>query len=192
MYDAAGDVLYVGKARNLKNRVQSYTRFGGHTNRIAAMIAQTATMEFVTTATEAERRYCLKPTSSRSFKPRYNVVLRDDKSFPYILIGHDHDAAQITKHRGARNRKGSYYGPFASAGAVNRTINTLQKAFLLRSCTDSAYENRTRPCLLYQIKRCAAAVYRRNLAGGLRGTCGPGRSFPLPARAPTSRPTWPG
>ena len=155
MYDAAGDVLYVGKARNLKNRVQSYTRFGGHTNRIAAMISHTANMEFVTTATEAEA-LLLEANLIKKLKPRYNVVLRDDKSFPYILIGHDHDAPQITKHRGARSRKGNYYGPFASAGAVNRTINTLQKAFLLRSCTDSVYENRTRPCLLYQIKRCAA------------------------------------
>ena len=155
MYDAEGEVLYVGKARHLKNRVQAYTRFGGHTNRIAAMIAQTASMEFVTTATEAEA-LLLEANLIKKLKPRYNVVLRDDKSFPYILIGHDHEAAQITKHRGARNRKGSYYGPFASAGAVNRTINTLQKAFLLRSCSDSVYENRTRPCLLYQIKRCAA------------------------------------
>lgn len=155
MYDADGDVLYVGKARNLKNRVQSYTRFGGHTNRIAAMIAQTTSMEFVTTATEAEA-LLLEANLIKKLKPRYNVVLRDDKSFPYILISHEHDAAQIIKHRGARNRKGSYYGPFASAGAVNRTINTLQKAFLLRSCSDSVYENRTRPCLLYQIKRCAA------------------------------------
>jgi excinuclease ABC subunit C len=155
MYDAAGDVLYVGKARNLKNRVQSYTRFGGHTNRIAAMISHTANMEFVTTATEAEA-LLLEANLIKKLKPRYNVVLRDDKSFPYILIAHDHAAPQITKHRGARSRKGSYYGPFASAGAVNRTINTLQKAFLLRSCSDSVYENRSRPCLLYQIKRCAA------------------------------------
>ncbi|MGI9463763.1 MAG: excinuclease ABC subunit UvrC, partial [Aestuariivirgaceae bacterium] len=155
MYDASGDVLYVGKARSLKNRVQAYTRLGGHTNRIAAMIAQTVSMEFVTTATEAEA-LLLEANLIKKLKPRYNVVLRDDKSFPYILIGHDHAAPQIAKHRGARNRKGNYYGPFASAGAVNRTVNTLQKAFLLRSCSDSVYENRTRPCLLYQIKRCAA------------------------------------
>ena len=155
MIDGEGDVLYVGKARNLRNRVQSYTRFGGHTNRIAAMIANTASMEFVTTATEAEA-LLLEANLIKKLKPRYNVILRDDKSFPYILIAGDHQAAQITKHRGAHRRKGSYFGPFASAGAVNRTINALQKAFLLRSCSDSVYENRSRPCLLYQIKRCAA------------------------------------
>ncbi len=155
MMDGKGDVLYVGKARNLKNRVQNYTRFGGHTNRIAAMIANTASMEFVTTATEAEA-LLLEANLIKKLKPRYNVILRDDKSFPYILIAEDHEAAQILKHRGARARKGSYYGPFASAGSVNRTINALQKAFLLRSCSDSVYDNRTRPCLLFQIKRCAA------------------------------------
>ena len=155
MYNASGDVLYVGKARNLKNRVQNYTRLGGHTNRIAAMIANTASMEFLTTATEAEA-LLLEANLIKKLKPHYNVILRDDKSFPYILIATDHPAAQITKHRGARSKKGDYYGPFASAGAVNQTINALQKAFLLRSCSDSVYENRTRPCLLYQIKRCAA------------------------------------
>ena len=155
MYDAKGDVLYVGKARNLKARVGNYTRLGGHTNRIAAMIANTSAMEFVTTQTEPEA-LLLEANLIKRLKPRYNVILRDDKSFPYILIAKDHEVAQITKHRGARNRKGSYYGPFASAGSVNSTINSLQKAFLLRSCTDSYYENRTRPCLLFQIKRCAA------------------------------------
>ena len=155
MYDARGDVLYVGKARNLKARVSNYTRLGGHTNRIAAMIANTVSMEFVTTRTEPEA-LLLEANLIKRLKPRYNVILRDDKSFPYILIAKDHEAAQITKHRGARNRKGSYYGPFASAGSVNATINSLQKAFLLRSCTDSYYENRNRPCLLYQIKRCSA------------------------------------
>ncbi|MCB1378910.1 MAG: excinuclease ABC subunit UvrC [Alphaproteobacteria bacterium] len=155
MYDAKGDVIYVGKARNLKNRVSNYTRMGGHTNRIAAMIALTRHMEFVTTNTEAEA-LLLEANLIKKLKPRYNVILRDDKSFPYILIAKDHRIAQLAKHRGARNRKGSYYGPFASAGSVNRAINTLQKAFLLRSCNDSIYTNRTRPCLLYQIKRCAA------------------------------------
>ena len=155
MYDAKGDVLYVGKARNLKNRVSNYTRISGHTNRIAAMIAHTASMEFVTTRTEPEA-LLLEANLIKRLKPRYNVILRDDKSFPYILIAKDHRIAQITKHRGARSRKGSYYGPFASAGSVNTTINSLQKAFLLRSCSDSYYENRTRPCLLFQIKRCAA------------------------------------
>ncbi|MBC8036139.1 MAG: excinuclease ABC subunit UvrC [Rhizobiales bacterium] len=155
MIDAKGDAIYVGKARNLKNRVSSYTRLGGHTSRIAAMIALTATMEFVTTATDAEA-LLLEANLIKKLKPRYNVTLRDDKSFPYILICKDHAVAQLSKHRGSRNKKGSYYGPFASAGAVNRAINTLQKAFLLRSCNDSVYANRTRPCLLYQIKRCSA------------------------------------
>jgi excinuclease ABC subunit C len=155
MYDARGDVIYVGKARNLRNRVANYTRFGGHTNRIAAMIAATASMEFVTTTTEAEA-LLLEANLIKSLRPRYNVILRDDKSFPYILIAKDHAYAQLAKHRGSRSRKGSYYGPFASAGAVNRAINSLQKAFLLRTCNDSVFENRTRPCLLYQIKRCSA------------------------------------
>ena len=155
MIDAKGDVIYVGKAHSLKARVMNYTRLGGHTNRIAAMIAGTASMEFVTTETEAEA-LLLEANLIKKHKPRYNVTLRDDKSFPYILIARDHPVPQIAKHRGARTRKGEYYGPFASAGAVNRTINALQKAFLLRSCSDSVFENRTRPCLLYQIKRCSA------------------------------------
>jgi excinuclease ABC subunit C len=155
MVDAKGDVIYVGKARSLKSRVINYTRLGGHTNRIAAMIANTRNMEFVTTETEAEA-LLLEANLIKKLKPRYNVTLRDDKSFPYILICKDHAVAQIAKHRGAHARKGSYYGPFASAGAVNRTINALQKAFLIRSCSDSVFENRTRPCLLYQIKRCSA------------------------------------
>jgi excinuclease ABC subunit C len=155
MVDDKGTVLYVGKARNLKARVQNYARSGGHTNRIAAMVALTAGMEFVTTETEVEA-LLLEANLIKRLKPRYNVILRDDKSFPYILIAAEHRIAQLAKHRGARVGKGSYYGPFASAGAVNRTINALQKAFLLRSCSDSVYENRTRPCLLYQIKRCSA------------------------------------
>ncbi len=155
MFDAKGDAIYVGKARNLKNRVANYTRLGGHTNRIAAMIALTCNMEFVTTSTEAEA-LLLEANLIKKLRPRFNVTLRDDKSFPYILIAKDHEVAQIAKHRGARNRKGNYYGPFASAGAVNRAINTLQKAFLLRSCNDSVFSNRTRPCLLFQIKRCSA------------------------------------
>ena len=155
MFDAKGDVIYVGKAHNLKARVSNYTRLGGHTNRIMAMITLTAHMEFVTTSTEAEA-LLLEANLIKKFKPRFNVVLRDDKSFPYILIARGHPIAQLVKHRGGRNREGSYYGPFASAGAVNRAINTLQKAFLLRTCNDSIYQNRNRPCLLYQIKRCSA------------------------------------
>jgi excinuclease ABC subunit C len=155
MFDAKGDVIYVGKARNLKSRVSNYTRLTGHSARIATMISLTRAMEFVTTATEAEA-LLLEANLIKKLKPRFNVILRDDKSFPYILIARDHPVAQLVKHRGARSRKGSYFGPFASAGAVNRAINTLQKAFLLRTCSDSVYANRTRPCLLYQIKRCAA------------------------------------
>ena len=155
MIDEAGEVLYVGKARHLKKRVQSYARGAGHNNRIACMIADTASMEFVTTATEIEA-LLLEANLIKRLKPRFNVVLRDDKSFPFILIARDHLVPQILKHRGARNREGDYFGPFASAGAVGRTINTLQRAFLLRSCSDAYYESRTRPCLLFQIKRCSA------------------------------------
>ena len=154
MIDLAGEVIYVGKARSLKARVSNYVRMGGHTNRIARMISATASMEFVTVRTEAEA-LLLEANLIKRFRPRFNVLMRDDKSFPYIVIARDHEAPQILKHRGARNRKGDYFGPFASAGAVNRTINMLQRAFLLRSCSDSVYESRTRPCLLYQIKRCA-------------------------------------
>jgi excinuclease ABC subunit C len=155
MIDGAGEVLYVGKARHLKKRVQSYARGAGHNNRIARMIADTASMEFVTTATEIEA-LLLEANLIKRLKPRFNVVLRDDKSFPFILVARDHAAPQILKHRGARNRKGDYFGPFASAGAVGRTINTLQRAFLLRSCSDAYFETRLRPCLLFQIKRCSA------------------------------------
>ncbi len=155
MFDDKGDVIYVGKARNLKNRVSSYARGQGHNNRIALMISLTVNMEFVTTETEAEA-LLLEANLIKKLKPRFNVILRDDKSFPYILIAKDHAVAQLVKHRGSRSRKGSYYGQFASAGAVNQSLNTLQKAFLLRSCNDSVYANRSRPCLLHQIKRCSA------------------------------------
>ncbi|MEM7776371.1 MAG: excinuclease ABC subunit UvrC [Pseudomonadota bacterium] len=154
MLNVDGDVIYVGKARSLRARVSNYARLGGHTNRIAGMIAATASMEFVTVRTEAEA-LLLEANLIKRFRPRFNVLMRDDKSFPFILIARDHAAPQILKHRGARNRKGDYFGPFASAGAVNRTITMLQRAFLLRTCSDSVYESRTRPCLLYQIKRCA-------------------------------------
>ena len=154
MIDVAGDVLYVGKAKSLKKRVSNYARGVGHTSRIARMIAETASMEFVTTETESEA-LLLEANYIKQLKPRFNVLLRDDKSFPYILVTSDHVAPQLTKHRGARNRQGQFFGPFASVWAVNRTITALQRAFLLRTCTDSYYENRSRPCLLYQIKRCA-------------------------------------
>ncbi|WP_417671954.1 excinuclease ABC subunit UvrC [Roseibium sp.] len=154
MLDENGEVLYVGKARSLKKRVTSYTRLQGQSNRIMRMIMSTAAMEFVVTDTEPEA-LLLEANLIKRLRPRFNVLLRDDKSFPYILITGDHEAPAITKHRGARKRKGDYFGPFASAGAVDRTINALQKAFLIRNCSDSYYENRSRPCLLYQIKRCA-------------------------------------
>jgi excinuclease ABC subunit C len=155
MIDAKGDVLYVGKAKNIKKRVIAYTRQAGHDNRIVRMISGTAAMEFVTTKTETEA-LLLEANLIKRLRPRFNVLLRDDKSFPFILITSDHWAPQILKHRGARTRPGHYYGPFANAGAVNPTINALQRAFLLRSCSDSFFESRTRPCLLYQIKRCSA------------------------------------
>ena len=155
MFNAAGDVLYVGKARSLKKRVTNYAQGRGHSNRITRMVSQTAHMEFVTTRTETEA-LLLEANLIKRLRPRFNVLLRDDKSFPYILITGDHEAPALYKHRGARARKGDYFGPFASAGAVGRTINAMQRAFLIRSCTDSVYESRTRPCLLYQIKRCAA------------------------------------
>src|SRR5450631_3053203 len=155
MIDAQGEVLYVGKAKNIKKRVIAYTRPTGHDSRIIRMISGTATMEFVTTKTETEA-LLLEANLIKRLRPRFNVLLRDDKSFPFILITSDHWAPQILKHRGARTRPGQYYGPFANAGAVNRTINALQRAFLLRSCSDAFFEARTRPCLLYQIKRCSA------------------------------------
>jgi excinuclease ABC subunit C len=155
MLDVKGDVIYVGKARNLKARVSNYTRLGGHTNRIVRMITTTAAMEFVSTATESEA-LLLEANLIKRFRPTFNVSMRDDKSFPYILISEEHEVPQIMKHRGLRNLKGHYFGPFASAGAVNRTINMLERAFLLRSCSDAMFESRTRPCLLYQIKRCSA------------------------------------
>src|SRR5499427_9559286 len=159
MIDGRGDVLYVGKAKNIKKRITAYARPTGLDTRIERMIAATRTLEFVVTRTETEA-LLLEANVIKRLRPRFNVVLRDDKSFPYILITSDHWAPQILKHRGARNRQGHYYGPFASAGAVNRTINALERAFLLRSCSDSYFEARTRPCLLYQIKRCSAPCTR--------------------------------
>ncbi|MEZ5781857.1 MAG: excinuclease ABC subunit UvrC [Rhizobiaceae bacterium] len=154
MMNAGGDVLYVGKARSLKKRVTNYAQGRFHTNRIERMVRETATMEFVVTRTETEA-LLLEANLIKRLRPRFNVLLRDDKSFPYIVLTGDHAAPGIFKHRGARSRKGDYFGPFASAGAVGRTINSLQRAFLLRSCTDSVFDSRTRPCLLFQIKRCS-------------------------------------
>jgi excinuclease ABC subunit C len=155
MIDARGDVLYVGKAKNVKNRVRAYARPAGLDTRIERMIAATRALEFVVTRTETEA-LLLEANMIKRLRPRFNVLLRDDKSFPYILITTDHWAPQILKHRGARTRPGRYFGPFASVWAVNRTINALQRAFLLRSCSDPFFESRTRPCLLHQIKRCSA------------------------------------
>ena len=154
MIDARGDVLYVGKAKNIKKRVAAYARPTGLDTRIERMIAATRKLEFVVTRTESEA-LLLEANLIKRLRPRFNVTLRDDKSFPYIIISSDHWAPQILKHRGARSRPGHYYGPFASVWAVNRTINALQRAFLLRSCSDPFFESRTRPCLLYQIKRCS-------------------------------------
>jgi excinuclease ABC subunit C len=155
MIDARGEVLYVGKAKNIKKRIIAYRRPQAHPTRIARMIAATAAIEFVSTATETEA-LLLEANLIKRLRPRFNVLLRDDKSFPYILISGDHTAPQILKHRGARNRRGDYFGPFASVWAVNRTITALERAFLIRSCSNAVYESRTRPCLLHQIKRCSA------------------------------------
>ena len=155
MFDEHGNVLYVGKAKSLKKRVTAYTSYKRHPIRIQRMIRATHDMEFVICGSETEA-LLLEASLIKRLKPRYNILLRDDKSFPYILVRKDHPAAQITKHRGARNIKGDYYGPFASAGAVNRTLDTLQRAFRLRNCSDSIYDSRTRPCMLHQIKRCSA------------------------------------
>ncbi len=155
MYDEHRNVLYVGKAKDLKKRVTAYTNYARHPVRLKRMIRATQDMEFVVCGSETEA-LLLEANLIKRLKPRYNILLRDDKSFPYILVRKDHPAAQIMKHRGARNIKGDYYGPFASAGAVNRTLDTLQRAFRLRNCSDSIYEARTRPCMLHQIKRCSA------------------------------------
>ena len=160
MINTRGDVLYVGKARDLKKRVSSYTQIYRLDMRLQRMVAETAAMEFVATHTEVEA-LLLEANLIKRYLPRYNVLLRDDKSFPYIAITGDHPIPQITKHRGARNRPGEYFGPFASAGAVNRTIVALQRAFLLRNCSDSMFAMRTRPCLQYQIKRCSAPCVQR-------------------------------
>jgi len=160
MLDETGAVLYVGKARNLKKRVSSYTRERGHTARIARMISATASMMFLTTRTETEA-LLLEQNLIKQLKPRYNVLLRDDKSFPNILVSHAHGFPQIKKHRGKRVEKGEYFGPFASARAVNRTLNQLQRVFLLRNCPDATFSSRTRPCLLYQIARCSAPCVGR-------------------------------
>ncbi|WP_420102662.1 excinuclease ABC subunit UvrC [Bosea sp. (in: a-proteobacteria)] len=176
MFDRAGEVLYVGKAKSLKNRVGAYARGMAHTNAVARMIAETANMEFVTTGTETEA-LLLESNLIKQLRPRYNVLLRDDKSFPYILLSGDHEAPALFKHRGSRHRKGDYFGPFASVWAVKRTIDALQKAFLIRTCSDSFYENRTRPCLLFQIKRCAGPCTREVEIADYQALAGQARDF---------------
>jgi excinuclease ABC subunit C len=168
MLNAAAEVLYVGKARNLKARVSDYARPSGHSGRIARMISETTSMMFLTTRTELEA-LLLEQNLIKQLKPRYNVLLRDDKSFPNILISTEHPFPQLKKHRGKKTEKGSYFGPFASAGAVNRTLNQLQKVFLLRNCSDAMFDSRTRPCLQYQIKRCAAPCVLRVSSEGYAG-----------------------
>ncbi|MDP2081871.1 MAG: excinuclease ABC subunit UvrC [Pseudotabrizicola sp.] len=165
MLNPKGEVLYVGKARNLKARVSNYARGTGHSARIARMIFETASMMFLTTRTEVEA-LLLEQNLIKQLKPRYNVLMRDDKSFPNILISKTHAYPQLKKHRGKKTEKGAYFGPFASAGAVNRTLNQLQKVFLLRNCTDAMFESRTRPCLQFQIKRCAAPCVGKVSAEG--------------------------
>ena len=160
MHDAKGETLYVGKARALKNRVANYTQVARMPKRLSRMVAQTRSMTIVTTNTEAEA-LLLEAQLIKRYRPPYNVLLRDDKSFPFILLREDHAFPRVQKHRGARRAKGQYYGPFASAGSVTRTLNALQKLFLLRSCTDSFFANRSRPCLLHQIKRCSAPCVDR-------------------------------
>lgn len=167
MLNAGSEVLYVGKARNLKARVSTYARPSGHSGRIARMIHETASMMFLTTRTELEA-LLLEQNLIKQLKPRYNVLLRDDKSFPNILISAEHPFPQIKKHRGKKSEKGAYFGPFASAGAVNRTLNQLQKVFLLRNCSDTMFDSRTRPCLQYQIKRCSAPCVARISEAGYR------------------------
>src|SRR6201996_2410958 len=160
MQDARGDVLYVGKARSLKNRVTNYTQVARLPKRLSRMVAQTRGLTVVTTNTEAEA-LLLEAQLIKRFRPPYNVLLRDDKSFPFILLREDHDFPRVQLHRGARRAKGQYFGPFAGAGAVRKTLTALQKLFLLRSCTDSFFAKRTRTCLLYQIKRCSAPCVDR-------------------------------
>jgi excinuclease ABC subunit C len=176
MLDARGDVLYVGKARALKNRVANYTQVERLPLRLKRMVAQTRSMTIVTTNSEAEA-LLLEAQLIKRYRPPYNVLLRDDKSFPFILLRAEHDFPRITKHRGARRAKGNYYGPFASAGSVNTTINALQKLFLLRSCTDSFFARRDRPCLLYQIKRCSAPCVGRIDAAGYAELVGEAKDF---------------
>ena len=176
MHDARGDVLYVGKARVLKNRVANYLQVERLSNRLRRMVSQTRSLTIVTTNSEAEA-LLLEAQLIKRYRPAYNVLLRDDKSFPFILLRADHAFPRISKHRGARRAKGNYYGPFASAGSVNTTINALQKLFLLRSCNDGFFARRDRPCLLYQIKRCSAPCVGRIDEAGYAELVGEAKDF---------------
>src|SRR6201747_2084072 len=176
MLDAKGDALYIGKARNLKRRVVSYTQIGRLPERLRRMVSETVTMEIVTTHTEAEA-LLLEANLIKRLKPRFNIVLRDDKSYPWLMLTEDHAFPQIAKHRGAQVRKGSYWGPFASAWAVNQTVTAMQRVFLLRSCADTVFANRTRPCLLYQIKRCSAPCVGRISEGEYATLVNQARAF---------------
>ncbi|MBT4933127.1 MAG: excinuclease ABC subunit UvrC [Rhodospirillaceae bacterium] len=176
MINSGGDVLYVGKAKNLNKRVASYTNLKRQPTRLLRMISETASMEFVTTHTEAEA-LLLEANLIKRYKPRYNILLRDDKSFPKILLTSGHPFVQVMKHRGAESRKGEYFGPFASVWAVNETLTILQRAFFLRTCSDSVFENRTRPCLLYQIKRCSAPCVDRIDTAGYAELVSQARAF---------------
>ncbi|MEA3000221.1 MAG: excinuclease subunit [Sphingomonadales bacterium] len=176
MLDAKAEVLYVGKARALRNRVTNYTQVARLSKRLQRMVSQTRSMQIVTTNTEAEA-LLLEAQLIKRYRPPYNVLLRDDKSFPFILLREDHEFPQVRKHRGARRSKGQYYGPFASAGSVTRTLNALQKLFLLRSCTDTFLATRKRPCLLYQIRRCSAPCVGRIDAAGYAELVGDAKAF---------------
>src|ERR1700692_2912247 len=160
MLDGKGDALYVGKARSLRKRVVAYTQPARLPERLRRMVAETVAMEIVTTHTEAEA-LLLEANLIKRLKPRYNIVLRDDKSYPWLMLTEDHDFPQIAKHRGARTRKASYFGPFASAWSVNQTVTAMQRVFLIRSCADTVFANRSRPCLLHQIRRCSAPCVGR-------------------------------
>src|SRR6204780_954427 len=176
MLDRKGDALYIGKAANLKNRVANYTHIAGLPHRLKRMVAETSSLEIIVTHTEVEA-LLLECNLIKRMMPRYNVLLRDDKSFPYIHLTGGQDFPQLAKHRGARGPSGDYFGPFASAGAVNRTLIALQRAFLLRSCSDNVFATRTRPCLLFQIKRCSGPCVGRIDKDGYERLLGEARSF---------------